>query len=150
MEFANVMRKLVPRIVVFPVRLCDEGRLVLRSKFRLEVADLLPDRRAAELLRRPLSRVVHIDLFEHPQREQFREKIMALRAEGSSEREAAKACGITATAAQHAAVLQRKMDGLGVTDPYILVTEPPENCPKLRSHKHPDYRFGPLPGAGEV
>lgn len=150
MEFANVMRKLVPRIVVFPVRLCDEGRLVLRGKFRLEVANLLPDRRAAELLRGPLSRIVAVDLFEHPQREQFREKIMALRAEGISEREAAKACGITATAAQHAAALQRKMDALGLTDPYIFVSEPPGNCPKLRSHKHPDYCFRLLPGAGEL
>lgn len=150
LEFANVMRKLVPRVVVFPVRLCDEGRLVLRGKFRLEIANLLPNRQAAELLRRPLSRIVQVDLFEDPQREQFRQQIMALRAEGISEREAAKACGITATAAQHAAALQRKMNALGLTDPYVLVTEPPENCPKLRSHKHSDYCFRPLPGAGDI
>jgi hypothetical protein len=42
------------------------------------------------------------------------------------------------------------MDELGITDAYVPVLQPPEDCPKLRRHKHPDYRFEPLPGAGEL
>ena len=149
-QFARVMRKLVPRIVVKPVRLCDDGNVVLRARFRLQLANLLLDRRAAEALRKPLERIVTIDLFEHPQREAFRTRVVALRKAGKTEREVAEELGITVTAAQRAAALQRKMDALGIDDPYVDVTEPPEDLAKLRRHKHPDYRFEPLPGAGEL
>lgn len=149
-EFAVVMRKLAPRIVVFPARLCDGGAMVLRARFRLEVANLLPDRRTAELLRQPLARTVTVDLFDPPQRELFRQRILAARALGQTERNAAAACGITITAAQRAAALQRKMDELKLADPYVPVTQPPEDLPKLRRHHHADYRFEPLPGAGEL
>jgi site-specific DNA recombinase len=149
-EFARAFRKLVPRIVVFPVRLCDGGQIVLRAKFRLYLANLVPDRRAAEMLRRPLTRVLTVDLFDQPQREMFRRKIVAARTAGKTEAEAARAMGITKTAAQKAAALQRKMDELGINDPYVPVTEPLEDCPKRRRHRHPDYRFDPLPGAGEI
>lgn len=149
-EFAVVMRKLVPRIVVFPVRLCDGGAMVLRAKFRLEIANLLPDRSTAELLRQPLARTVTVDLFDPPQRELFRQRILAARALGQTERNAAAACGITITAAQRAAALQRKIDELKLADPYVPVSQPPEDLPKLRRHHHADYRFEPLPGAGEL
>jgi hypothetical protein len=45
--------------------------------------------------------------------------------------------------------LQRLMDKLGVTDAYQPVTEPREGG-KLQRHRHPRYRFEPLPNAGEV
>ena len=149
-DFAKVMRKLVPRIVVFPVQLCDGGRVVLRAKFKLHLASLLPDRRASDVLLRPLERVLTIDLFDPPQRERFRLQILDARESGKTERQAAVESGITVTAAQHAAALQRRMDGLAITDPYVPVREPPENCPKLRRHRSPDYLFEPLAGAGEL
>jgi DNA invertase Pin-like site-specific DNA recombinase len=149
-EFARVMRRLVPRIVLIPVRTCDGGKVVLRARFRVHLADLLPDRRAAEALRAPLERVLTIDLFEPPQRVKFRAEIVAARAAGRTEREAAADCGITVAAAQRAMVLQRKMDELGIDDPYLPVLEPPQDLPKLRGHLHPDYRFEPIVGAGEL
>lgn len=39
-ELNRVMRGLVPKIVVFPYRLCDGGHPVLRSRFRLHLANL--------------------------------------------------------------------------------------------------------------
>jgi hypothetical protein len=149
-DFARVMRRLVPSIVVFLYRLCDGGAVVLRARLKVRLADLLPDRRAADVLRGPLERVIGIDLFEHPQREEYRRRIMSERAAGKTEREAAKLCGITVTAAQKAAALQRKMDELGITDPYVPVLCPPDDVAKLRRHRHADYRFEPLPGAGEL
>ena len=38
---------------------------------------------------------------------------------------------------------------IGLTDPYVAVTEPPDDYAKLRRHKHKRYRFEPLEGAGE-
>jgi hypothetical protein len=150
-EFAQVMRKLVSHVVVFPVRLCDGDKVVMRAKLRLHLASLLPDKRAAELLRQPLSnRIAEVDLFDPTQRVKHRAQIVTARAGGKTERQAAEACGITVTAAQKAAALQRTMDALGLSHPYVLVTEPPSDIKKMRRHLHRDYRFEPLPGAGEV
>jgi site-specific DNA recombinase len=42
--------------------------------------------------------------------------------------------------------LQRKMDELGITDPWVSVTEPPSDYNRLRRHNHERYRFEPLDG----
>ena len=44
-EFGKLIRCLIPRIIVMPYRLCDGGHIVLRSRFRLCLSGLLPDRR---------------------------------------------------------------------------------------------------------
>jgi site-specific DNA recombinase len=149
-EFATILRKLVPRMVVYPVRLCDGGKVVLRARVRVQLSNLLPDREVAEALRRPLERLLVIDLFEPPQRMKFSEAVVAARAAGQTESEAARACGITITAAQKAMVLRRKMDELGLQDPYVPVHQPPSDSCKLRGHLHPDYRFEPLDGVEEL
>jgi site-specific DNA recombinase len=142
--FARVLRRLVPRVSVFPVRLCDGGRVVLRGRLTIRLSELLVDGKARDVLRRPLERERTIDLFDPPQRAVFRKQVSALRASGLSERAAAAELGITVTAAQAAIKLQRRMDVLNISDPYVLVGEPPVDCSKLRRHLHPDYRFEPL------
>jgi hypothetical protein len=147
-RFARKMRVLVPRIVVFPVQLCDGGHIVLRAKFRLRLAGLIQDRGTRKAVDRILQTVMTVDLFTPPQREAFRTRVVALRRAGRKEREVAKELGITQPAVQKAAALQRKMDELGITDPYVPVTEPPADGSKLSRHKHKRYRFEPLDGAG--
>jgi site-specific DNA recombinase len=149
LEFGKVMRLLIPRVVVFPYRLCTGGRVVLRAKFRMRVSNLLPDRRVQQALQQPLERVLTVDLFDSPQPEAFRSRICELRTGGMTQREAADQCGLTVTAAQDAAGLQRRMDALGLTDPYVAVTEPPDDYGKLRRHLHSRYRFEPLEDAGK-
>jgi hypothetical protein len=143
-EFGRQMRELTGRIDVYPFRSCDGGHPVLRAKFELQPANLLPDRRVREALRRPLARTLVVDLFEAPQRVAYRERVMALRQE-MSEREAARKLGITIPAAQKAAGLDRLMKQLGLTDPYIFLANPPADYAKLRRHLHPRYHFDPLP-----
>jgi hypothetical protein len=150
LEFARLLRQLIPRIVVFPYRLVDGGDIVLRATFRLHLANLLPDTRVRAALAGPLERVITVDLFDPPQREQFRAEVVRRRKAGESERKAAEALGLTVTAAQRAMALQRKMDAMGLTEPYVKVTEPPDDCPRLRRHKHGRYRFDPLPDAGTI
>ena len=144
-EFANRMRKLTAPIHVYPFRLCGKGQIVLRAKFRLQIANLLSDQRLRETLQRPLEHVLKVDLFNRPQHVQHRERIMELR-RTMTEKEAAKELGITVTAAQRAAALDRVMKQLGLEDPYVLLTEPPSDYAKLRRHLHPRYRFSPLRG----
>ena len=156
-EFARLMRCLIPKIVVWPHRLCDGGRIVLRAQFRLDLANLLPERRTRDVLAKPLERILTVDLFTPCQRAAFRERIVALRVTINPETgrkytevEAARMVGITKTAAQKAAALQRKMNQLGLSDPFLPVREPPEDCIKLRRHKHERYSFEPLEGAGQL
>jgi site-specific DNA recombinase len=148
-EFGKVMKLIIPKIVVFPFRLCDGGHIVLRASFRLRVSNLLPDKRSQEALQQPLERVLRVDLFDPPQREACRRRILEMRSSRLTERQAAKACHITITAAQRAAGLQRRMDARALTDPYIAVPEPPDDYSKFRRHKHKRYRFEQLEGAGE-
>jgi site-specific DNA recombinase len=152
-EFSRLMQRLIPKIVVFPMRLCDGGRVVLRAKFRLKLARLLPDIRHSEVLDEPLEKILTVDLFDPPQREQIR-TMVALeltkpKQQRLNQRQLAKSLGVTQPAVQCAAALQRKMDVLGITDPYLSVSEPPDDDSKLRRHRHPRYKFSPLPDAGE-
>jgi hypothetical protein len=82
---------------------------------------------------------------EPPQRVAFREQVLALRAEGKTERQVAEELGITITAAQRAAKLDRLMKEQGLSDPYQPIHEPPADNAKYRRHLHPRYCFEPLP-----
>ena len=119
-EFAKRMRKLTGKIYVYPFRLCEGAPFVLRAKLRLRLAGLLPDKRVREALQKPLERVLKIDLFNMPQRVALREKVVAGRQEVDAsgrkrtERDVAKSLGITITAAQRAAALDRLMKQQGL------------------------------------
>jgi len=148
-DFGRLMRLLIPKIVVFPVRLCDGKQIVMRAKFRLQFSRLLPEKRRQDVLLKPLEQILSVDLFDHPQREAHRRTIVGMRAGGSTETDAADVCGITRTAAQNAMRLQRIMRQLNLDDPYIQVTEPLAGCKKPRRHLHKRYRFEPRDDAGQ-
>jgi len=149
-EFADQLRKMVLRIVVFPHQLVDGGKVVLRAKFRLQLANLISDQRASEVLSTSLERVLEVDLFDPPQRAQFRVEVAAARSRGETEKKIAARIDIAYAAVQRAAALQRQLDAMGIEDPYVLLTSPPADGGKLKRHKNRRYYFDPLPGAGEV
>jgi hypothetical protein len=143
-EFGRLLHRLIPKLEVFPHRSIDGGRVVLRARMEVRFGALfpaLPDE-AAPLL----TRVLVVDLFDPPQPVACRERVVALRAAGVTQREAAGDLGITTTAAQRAMVLHRKMTELGLTDPYQALEAPPEGDSKFRRHKHARYCFAPKPG----
>lgn len=143
-DFCRVMQKLVPRIVVYPVRLCDGGNLVLRAECQVDLSGMLPDTRVRAALQDPLTQAVTVDLFVPPQREKYRERVVEL-SRTVSFKDAAALLGITSTAAQRASKLQKRMDELGIRDPYVRIKSPPEDVRRLRRHKHPRYCFQPNP-----
>jgi len=149
-RFQALMQKIIPRIVIFPVAPCDGGTPRCRAHFRLCLNGFLEDRRQREVLSSQLERIVTVDLFEVPQRIQFRKQVVRARREGMTERAIAKLLGITITAAQRASALQRLMDKLEIDDPYVILTAPPDDYSKLSRHRHQRYQFDPLPNAGEV
>jgi site-specific DNA recombinase len=150
-QFARYIRRLVPRIVVHPVRLCDGGHIGLRAHFTLHLVNALPFGRRVKSVLESLQRRIVVDLFDPPQREAYRLRVMELKAQlvdgrRMTEREIATALGITQPAVQQAVALVRKMSYLDVSDPYVPLTEPPADYTKLRRHKHPRYCFEPLRG----
>jgi DNA invertase Pin-like site-specific DNA recombinase len=149
-EFGRKMKRLIPRIVVFPYRLIDGGQIVLRARFRLDLSFYACGLDHSGGVFSPLRGELLVDLFNPPQRARYRDQVALLRADGLTERRAAEQLGITTTAAQRASVLSRLMRDRSLTDPYVQVSEPPEDFTKLRRHKHKRYVFEPLEQAGEL
>ena len=145
-EAGRLLRRLLPRLEVRPYQSCDGGNPVLRAHLTLDLAPLVADALGLEGRAEVFQRELIIDLFDPPQRVAFRERVMALRGEGLSERNVAAALGLTVTAAQASAALARRMSELGLDDPYIRLDGPPTDQERLRRHKHPQYRFEPLAG----
>ena len=143
-EVGRLLHHLIPTLKVYPYRLCDGGPIVLRAQFTLNVAALVPGLPLNGAVEGVLSRKMTVDLFDPPQRVVFRERVMALRAAGLAERLVAQKLGITQTATQRSAALNRLLQERGLTDPYLPVHEPPDELKKLRRHKHRRYRFEPL------
>lgn len=148
-EFGRLLRRLIPRIVVYPYRLCDGGNPVLRAHFDFSLVPLLPPTPESAPLGAALRRSLVVDLFQSPQREAYRIPAKALTENGLSQDEIAWELGITQTAVQRAVALSRAMEKLGVGDPYLPLTAPPDDYKRLRRHKHPRYRFEPVKGQVE-
>jgi len=145
--FGDLMRNWIPRIVVAPYRLFDGGQIVLRASFWLNLVALVPDAKHLQGVEEVLSQQLEVDLFDPPnERDRYRERVIEMKAQDGklNQTQIAANLGITKTAVQRAFALQRKMDELGLTDPYVPVLEPPEDYKKLRRHKHHRYEFKPL------
>jgi site-specific DNA recombinase len=145
-EFGRLMRRLIPRIEVHPHRLCDGGHPVLRATLTLDLVALVPGARGLEGLSGVLRRELVVDLFDPPQREAYRSRVLTLKAEGLTERQIAERLGITQPAVQAAAALARDMARRGLDDPYLPLVAPPDDYSKLRRHRHPRYQFRPETG----
>jgi hypothetical protein len=140
-EMSALLRKLIPEIRVFPVRLCDGGKITLRAKFVLSLVPLLSANQQTEAVERCLSVELQVDLFDYPQREKFRGQVVQMREAGLTESVIASALTITKTVVQQAAALSRLMIKLGLTDPYLNVVNPPDDYGKLRRHRHHRFKF---------
>lgn len=77
-EFADSMRQIIDKIVVFPVRLCDGGDPVLRARFTVDLSPYLPATSQLPSLQASVRREFVVDLFEMPQRAAFREEVVRL------------------------------------------------------------------------
>jgi hypothetical protein len=139
-EFGRLMHQLVPVLEAYPYRLCDGGSIVLKAKLTLNLLPLLPEPVRIEELGPVLRRHLIVPLFEPPQREAFRKQVVALRGDGLTERQVAAKLGITVTAAQRAAALQRLMEHHGLMEAYVPVTEAPADT-KQRRHLNARYCF---------
>lgn len=143
-EFGRFLRRLIPRIMVKPFRLCDGGKSVLRGCFTLNLVPLVAETSGLERLSGALQRSLIVDLFEPPQREAFRLPVMELTANGLKQRDIAWELNITQTAVQRAVALARRMEKLGINDPYIPLLAPPDDDERACRHRNPRFSFEPV------
>jgi site-specific DNA recombinase len=143
-EFRNQMFRLIGRIKVFPIRFLNEGILGLRAQFSLKLHELLPESSRTDQVVAHLSCEMSVDLIKLPQKARYMHEIAQMRSSGMSTAEIAEALGITKTVVGWSTKLYRQMQQMGLTDPIIVLTEPPKGA-RLRRHKHLRYRFDPLP-----
>jgi hypothetical protein len=143
-DFRQFMMELVPLIEIFPCKLIDGNDVVCRAKMTLSLAALVDD--LPEAYHARLQSVVMVDLFDPPQREAYRARIVALRAAGQTERQVAAALNLTVTAAQRGMALHRMMQEQGRSDAYEYLREPVDGKHRNTRHKHHRYQFQPLPG----
>jgi hypothetical protein len=146
--FGKLMRSLVTSFFVYAVRLCDGGHLLPRAKIQLNLGGTFPDLNLIPEAHSLLTQDLTMDFFTPPQRERIREQSVALAARGMMPKAISQKIDEkpTATAVQNALKLNGKMLSLGLTSPYVIVLEPPDDYPKLRRHKHERYVFKPLDG----
>lgn len=147
-EFARKMRQIIPKIIVFPYRLLDSDKVVFKAKYWFQPSMLLTNERTQPLISAQVDRVIELDFYDPPQREVYRTRVVEL-CRQMKVADAAAECRITKTAAHYALKLQKSIDELNLTDPYVPVDSPPAGSRKLRRHLHPRYQFNPLPGAGQ-
>jgi hypothetical protein len=144
-EFGDLMRQLVPEFYVYLVRLADGGHPLPRAKVKLTLAGIVPDAQLVPGLGELLTRELTLDLFERPpQRERIRVEAVRLTARNVPQRQIVARLTDEKPkqpVVQKALALDRTMKEMGLESPYVLVTEPPKDYPKLRRHKNPQYRF---------
>jgi hypothetical protein len=143
-RFGRLMHDLVPRLTVFPCQSLDGGAVVLRANVLINLASLTGS--FTHILGSLISTTIVVDLFDPSQRIAFRERVVALRSEGKTERVVANELGLTVTAVQRAMVLHRMMFAAGLTDPYRPLIAPLNGARKFRRHLHSRYKFQPRDG----
>lgn len=148
MEFNLLMQQLVPEFHVYNVRLCNGGPLLPRIQARLDLSGIAPDSRLIEGLQQMLTSTITVDVFKPPQHARIREQAVRLIANGHKQREACQLIDQKPKqpTLQKALALQKKMDELRLTSPYVFQKEPPGDYKKLRRHKTEHFRFEPLEG----
>lgn len=145
--FARLMRELIPQIHVYPFRLLDGGLPVLRARLTLNLLGFLPASPRLPGAVTAFQRELVVDLFDKPQREQFREAVVAgMQLPGMTYKALAAQLQTHETVAQRAAQLQRLMNSAGVTDPYLPIRTPIEGNAKYSRHRHARFQFEPLAG----
>lgn len=151
-EFGDLLRQVVPDFRVHLVRLCDGGSLLPRAHVQLRLDGIVTDLVQVPGVKELLYRELTLDVFQAPPREQVRLAATALAAEGLGPKAIAARVSeqlgrpTTSKVVHDALALDQQMKQLGLSTPYVLVSEPPDDMPKQRKHRNTAYKFTPLDG----
>jgi site-specific DNA recombinase len=145
-EFARLLRQLLPSILVYPVKLVDGETYGLRAKADMNAAIFATAASSFDVVQSHLQTTIELNLFASPQREAFREQVMELRSQGQKVAQIAARLGITKTAVDRAAAVQRKLEQAGRATPWLPVAKANDCSKKMRRQQNKRFHFEPLPG----
>lgn len=145
-EGQRLLRQLVPDLLIMPYQICDGSDIIPCAEFTLTLVPFLPPALAQMPEAAAVSRRMVVPLCALSQRVQLHADVAALKALNLKEREIGARLGMAQSAVQRSFRLHRIMLEQGLTEPYIRLTELPEQSNLLRRHQHPRFRFEPLPG----
>ena len=135
------MKSVVTEFFVLPYQLADGGHVQPRIAFRVCLAPLVGSS-DMELLQ--FDRIV--DLAKKPKRLRFLDEVVRLVNAGKKHAEVAEKLGIFKTEVGYAMVLHRRMQELGVADPWIPVVDASEAARSFKRVRNSQFKFEPLEG----
>lgn len=148
-DFACWIKRLVPTIHVFPIRLIDGGKIRFRARVGVNLQALNGNPGQSSSALDHLRKDIMVDLFDLTQRERLLDEIWRLSqrtAPKLKERDIASRLGVTQPVVQRAKKLYRLMIDQGREEPYVFLFSPPTEPSTLRRHLHKRYQFEPLEG----
>ena len=147
-EFGAMMQKIVPEVFVHLVRMIDGGPLLPRVTFKINLTGAFAESTSSDSLTTLLTREFTADVFELPTRAKIRKEVVALRAQGKTQKQIVELVDekTSALTVAKALALDAQMAAQGLDNPLVIQTEPPCDTKKMRRHLHPRYSFEPAAG----
>jgi hypothetical protein len=146
-ETCRLLRQLIPQLVVMPYQTVDDSDIVLRAEMTVMLAPLLPPElgRHAEAVKAFTRRLV-VTIGSLAQPHQNAAAAGVLQAQGLSQRQIGAELGMAQSATQRAIKIHSQMQKLGLGEPFLRLTELPEDTHRMRRHRHLRFRFEPQDG----
>lgn len=138
-EASDLIRRLAPRILAMPYQQFNSNKVVLRAKFELELASLLPQRLSAILKENDTVPDAHIltiplcvDLFIPSSGPRFGLRAAELSNQRIRLVDIGEKLGLSKRSAHVASEYGKAMTKAGIVDPYVELTEPPAGASRWR------------------
>ena len=140
-EFGRLMKLVVTEFYVLPYQLADGGRIQAKIAFKACLAPLLGH---SDLDLLQFDRIV--DLLKEPKRLRFLGPVVERVNAGEKHAAIAEELGIFKSEVGYAMVLHRRMEALGITDPWVAVTNASQAFDSYKRVRNPIFEFEPLEG----
>ena len=138
-EAGCLLRQFVSRITAFPCRQFGSNKVVLRARIQMQLASLLPAHLTAFFKGESANAIpiltpveITVDLFDPSNGPKHFVRALALSEAGITLEQIGKELGISKRAAHVAVQFGRDMKEAGLTDPFIELTEAPQEASRWR------------------
>nr|ADY61320.1 hypothetical protein Plabr_3730 [Rubinisphaera brasiliensis DSM 5305] len=147
-EMADILREIVTSFHVYLVQQLDSPQLVPRAQVELSLGGIIGGFSSSPEASNLLTKTITLDLFDPPGRIRLREECVRLTVAKWKQRDIAAELGTHQATVQRAITLNRLMQESGLSEPYRMVEELPENVSRHRFKRtlHKRYRFEAEPG----
>lgn len=144
-ETNRLLCRILPRVTIFPVLLCNGEAVKLQAEVELDVSAAMGALTGSSAMVDDLREIVTADLFDTPAYVRYAETFGTAESRNEKVFALAERLGVSLPTAMLARRLYRRMCESGVTNPYQRIASPPEKGWRCRRHKHRRYRFDPCP-----